>query len=237
MTRRLAWLLVLALATTLASAQQEEDYDSAEFETWVDVATIHNFDDRWRYDGDYGTRSLLTTRGFWQLYGRPSFRYRAKSWLLLHGGLAWFHTRLQDDDNINEVRPWVGIRFLGPHPGRFKLSHYFRAEYRAFKGAGLTDWEASVRVRYQLQLTTPRFKIGRSRSWYAMSFIEGFSDAAVSIDELETTQFRFNIGLGKKLSNDLRVEVNYLFQKVAVDELGLQPSDHILRVRFFLDTN
>ena len=76
-------LLGIAVLTTLSSAQEESD--SAEFETWTDIATIYQFNDRLRYDGDYGIRSWLTTRGFRQIYFRPSVRYRAKPWLLLHG--------------------------------------------------------------------------------------------------------------------------------------------------------
>ena len=35
--------------------------ESSYFETWTDIATIYNFSDRFRYDGDYGFRAALST--------------------------------------------------------------------------------------------------------------------------------------------------------------------------------
>ena len=228
-------LLGIATLTTLSSAQEESD--SAEFETWTDIATIYKFNDKLRYDGDYGVRSWLTTRGFRQIYFRPSVRYQVKPWFKLHGGAAWFHTSIDDADNVNELRPWIGLRFLGPRPGGFVFSNYFRAEYRAFKGGNLRDWEALGRARYQLQVKSPRFKIGRSEGFYALTFAEVFKNFGSSVDGLYLAQFRFDVGVGKQINRGLRIELNYLFQKVTIEGTGLEPSDHILRVRLFYGFN
>ena len=232
---RLALILLgVAGLTTFSSAQEQSD--SAEFETWTDIATIYKFNDRLRYDGDYGIRNLFTARGFWQTYLRPSVRYKANRWLLLHGGAAWFHTNVDERNNVNEIRPWVGLRLVGPRPGRFVFTNYFRAEYRLFdRGDGFRDkiW----RGRYQLQLTSPRFKIGRSEGFYALTFGEVFKDFGSTIDGLFLGQFRFDVGIGKQVSRGLRIEVNYLYQKVGIEGTGLEPSDHILRVRLFYGFN
>jgi hypothetical protein len=233
--RLVAILLGIAVLTTLSSAQEE--LDSAEFETWTDIATVYQFNNNFRYDGDYGIRSWLTTRGFRQIYFRPSVRYWAKPWLLLHGGAAWFHTSFDDAANVNELRPWVGLRFLGPRPGGFVFSNYFRAEYRAFKGGNLRDWETLGRARYQLQVTSPRFKIGRSEDFYALTFAEVFKNFGSTVDGLYLSQFRFDVGIGKQINQRLRIEVNYLFQKATIEGTGLEPSDHILRIRLFYGFN
>ena len=170
-------LLGMAVLTPPVLAQEEEErFDSTEFETWTDIATIHKFNDRWRYDGDYGIRSLLTTRGFKQLYFRPSVRYRVQRWFLLHGGIAWFHTSIDDADDVDEIRPWVGLRFLGPRPGKFVFSNYFRLELRHFN-PGASETRTFWRGRYQLQATSPRFRIGRADGFYGLSFMDGASDA------------------------------------------------------------
>ena len=45
------------------------------------------------------------------------------------------------------------------------------------------------------------------------------------------------MGVGKQVSRGLRIEVNYLFQKVGIEGTGLEPSDHILRIRLFYGFN
>ena len=142
----------------------------------------------------------LTTRGFRQLYFRPSVRYRARPWFLLHGGAAWFHTSIDGADNVNELRPWIGLRFLGPRPGGFVFSNYFRVEHRAFKGGILRDWETLGRARYQLQVTSPRFKIGRSEGFYALAFAELFKNFGSSVEGLFLAQSRFDVGVGKQIN-------------------------------------
>ena len=222
------FLLCVVAGSGFALAQDE--YDGAEFDSWTDFATIYKFGDKWRYDGDYGVRSVLTSRGFWQYYLRPSARYRAKRWLMLHGGVAYFRTNFDDGDPTNEIRPWVGLRLVGPRPGRYVFSHYFRGEWRSFY-RGDDERESIGRARYQLQLTSPRFKIGSAENFYWLTFVEFFHNFGSSLEGFEVAQFRFDVGAGKQLSRGLRLELNYLLQKVAVEDLGLEPNDHILRVR------
>lgn len=221
-------LLCVVACSGIALAQDE--YDGAEFDSWTDFATVYKFGGKWRYDGDYGIRSLLTSRGFWQYYLRPSARYRAKRWLMLHGGIAYFRTNFDDGDPTNEIRPWVGLRLVGPRPGRYVFSHYFRVEWRSFY-RGDDERESNGRARYQLQFTSPRFKIGGAEGFYWLTFVELFHNFGSSLEGFEVAQFRFDIGAGKQLNRGLRLELNYLLQKVAVEDLGLEPNDHILRVR------
>jgi len=222
--------MLLCIATVTSFGFAQEEYDSAEFDTWTDIATIYKFNDQWRYDGDYGIRSLLTSRGFYQYYLRPSARYRAKRWLMLHGGIAYFRTTFDEGDAVNEIRPWVGLRLVGPRPGKFVFSHYFRAEWRSFY-RGDDERETSGRARYQLQFTSPRFKIGRAEGFYALTFVEFFKTFGASLEGFELAQFRFDIGVGKQLTRGFRLELNYLLQKVTVEDTGLEPNDHILRLR------
>lgn len=56
------FFLCIAAFSSLGFAQDE--YDGAEFDSWTDIASACKFSDKWRYDGDYGLRILLTSRGF-----------------------------------------------------------------------------------------------------------------------------------------------------------------------------
>ena len=107
-------LAVLGLVLSTPTASQTPQFE--EFHTWTDIATSYNFSERFRYDGDYGLRGLLTDSNWTLLYLRPSVRYQVRPWLRLHGGAALFYNFFSGED-LPELRPWVGVRFLGPRPG------------------------------------------------------------------------------------------------------------------------
>ena len=140
-------LLVGLLLTAAARPAAAQSPEFAEFHTWTDVATIYNFSERWRYDGDYGLRGVLTDPNWTLLYLRPSVRYRHAQWLRLHGGAALFYNFFAGDD-LPELRPWVGVRIVGPPlGGGWRLSNYFRMELRAFYLTGSKNWEVGPPFR------------------------------------------------------------------------------------------
>ena len=80
-----------------------------DFQTWSDIATIYKLSDRWRYDGDQGIRGVLSDSDFTLLYFRPSVRYRGKPWFTIHGGIRFFQTFVDDEEDTFEIGPWQGI--------------------------------------------------------------------------------------------------------------------------------
>ena len=122
--------------------------ESADFQTWSDIATIYKFADRWRYDGDQGIRGLLSDSDFTMLYFRPSVRYRFKPWLTVHGGIRFFKTFIDDGDDTFEIGPWQGLRFVWPMIGSYAISHYLRLEERmVWQTEGERDSDFTVRGR------------------------------------------------------------------------------------------
>ena len=134
----------------------------------------------------------------------------------------------------------MGIRFVGPRPGGFVISNYFRLELRAFYLKGEAEWNATLRGRWQLQVTSPRFSIGSAEEFYALISIEPFFDLeSKTIDGIFGSRFRYNMGIGKQVTRGLRIDLNYLFHRVRVlDEGGdLTADDHVVRLRFFYSIN
>ena len=148
-----------------------QPFEFQEFHTWTDVSTIYKFSDQFRYDGDYGIRGLLTGDDWTLIYLRPSVRYQTDSWLRLHGGIALFYNFFKTIEDLPELRPWVGVRFVGPNPGGWVISNYFRLEYRAFYIRGDDKWDTVWRGRWQIQGTTPDFAIGPAERFYALASI------------------------------------------------------------------
>jgi hypothetical protein len=228
------WALLIATVAlcTLPAQAQTPQFNS--FHTWADIATIKNYSDRFRYDGDYGIRGFITDRDWTQVYLRPSVRYRAKPWLTLHGGAALFYSFFEGED-LPELRPFIGTRFMTHLPAGWALTNYLRLEYRAFYLKSESDWAASFRGRWQLQVVSPRFEIASVKGFYGLASVEPFFDFKSDIEGTFGDRFRINFGMGRKISGNLRGELNYLFHQIRVPEEGgtLDLDDHVLRLRFF----
>jgi len=239
--QRLTLVLILmgVIATTTPRPAAPQQFEFDEFHTWTDVATIYKFSDAFRYDGDYGIRGLLTDDDWTLIYLRPSVRYRTHPRLRLHGGIALFYTFFNTVEDLPELRPWVGVRFVGPDPGGWVISNYLRLEYRAFYLKDEDKWDAVWRGRWQLQVTTPDFAIGAAERFYALASIEPFTEFGSSINGILGERIRTNIGMGKKVTPALRIDLNYVFHKIRVSDEGrdFDLDDHIVRLRFFYNFN
>lgn len=209
--------------------------ESSYFETWTDIATIYNFSDRFRYDGDYGLRAALSTPDFTQIFLNPSARYEAAPWLRLHGGIGWFHTFFPDTDDADEFRPWVGARIVGPRPGGFLIQNYLRLEMRVFELGGDRGGDTAWRGRWQLQVRSPEFRIGSAERFYAVAFAELFHTFDNEIEGFAAERVRLNLGLGRTFSRAWRMELNGMFQHGRVEEgvTGFDLDEGIVRLRMF----
>jgi len=228
--------IVSVLLGAVPALAQERQFD--EFHTWTDLATIKNFNEHFRYDGDYGVRGLLTDGDWTLVYLRPSVRYRVKPWMTLHGGAALFYNFF-DGDDLPELRPWIGVRFPYRLSSGWVISNYFRVEYRAFYLKRESNWDGSFRGRWQLQATSPRFEIGSAQDFYGLVSVEPFFDFSSGRDDTFGDRFRLNLGIGRQFNGQLRAELNYMFHKVRLPEEDgrLDIDDHVVRLRFFYSIN
>jgi hypothetical protein len=226
--------LLIALMTLCMLPARAQTPEFNDFHTWADLATIKDFSERFRYDGDYGVRGLLTDGDWTQVYLRPSVRYRAKSWMTLHGGLGLFYSFF-DEEDLPELRPWIGARFAARTSSDWVISNYLRLEYRAFHLKSEDDWDTSLRARWQLQARSPLFKIASARNFYGLVSIEPFFTLYSNDREAFGDRFRFNMGIGRPMTERLRAEINYLFHKVRLPDEGgsLEVDDHVIRLRLF----
>jgi len=213
--------------------------ESAYFETWTDLTTIFNINDRFRYDGDYGVRAWPSTEDFSQIYLRPSVRYEIRPWLRLHGGLGWFHTFFRNTGDVDELRPWLGVRFVGPRLGGFLIQNYFRLEFRVFEFQTGSARSTAWRGRWQLQVRSPDFTIGSAERFYALAFAEFFHTFGTEIQGFAAERLRLNLGAGKTLSPRWRMELNGMFQKGRVEQglAGFDMDEGILRLRLVYSLN
>lgn len=159
--------------------------------------------------------------------------------MLVHGGVALFYNFFKEVDDVPELRPWVGLRFLGPRAGGFAMSNYFRLETRVFYLKDDDQWDTVVRGRWQVQVNSPSFDVGSLEGLFALTSIELFADLGSSFDGTLADRFRYNIGIAKSVLSNLVVELDYLFHRIRLDdEVGsLQRDDSVVRLRMFYTIN
>ena len=221
----------------------EKSGESADFQTWSDIATIYKISDNWRYDGDQGIRGLLSQNDFTLLYFRPSVRYRAKPWFTVHGGIRFFKTFVDDGDDTFEIGPWQGLRFVWPIIGNYAVSHYFRLEERMiWQTEGDRDFDFNLRGRYQFGVRSPNYDILFKNGIYLMGTVELFSSLEDDFFDNFANRIRWDFGVGTKISDAWRVQLHYVLQdgRAIEDDLFRDPFDseeHILRLRLFYTFN
>lgn len=209
--------------------------DETTFETWIDITTTYEFADRWRYDGDQGIRGVLSGSDFTLLYVRPSVRYRINPWFTVHGGIRFFQTFFEDDADTFEVGPWQGLRFVWPRFKGYAVSHYLRLEERMIWSRGQeSDFDFTLRSRYQLGVRTPDFNILFKNGVYMTASIELFWNLEDGFFDNFVNRLRYEVGAGTKVSDAWRAELHYTFQNGrAIDQTSFATDEHILRVRLF----
>jgi len=227
-------LIIIISIPTLASSA-----NGADFQTWSDIATIYRFAEDWRYDGDQGVRGVLSDSDFTLLYFRPSVRYRAKPWFTVHGGIRFFKTFFDGDDDTFEIGPWQGLRFTWPKIGNYAISHYFRLEERMiWQTQGDSDFDFNLRGRYQLGVRSPNFDVLFKNGVYLLGSVELFWNLEDNFTDNFANRIRYDMGVGTKVSDAWRVQLHYVLQdgRAIEDDFFRDPFDsdeHILRLRLF----
>ena len=217
--------------------------ESADFQTWSDIATIYKLSENWRYDGDQGVRGVLSQNDFTLLYFRPSVRYRARDWLTVHGGIRFFKTFFEDEDDTFEIGPWQGLRFIWPMIGSYAVSHYFRLEERMlWETEGESNFDFTLRGRYQLGLRSPNYDILFENGIYLIGSTELFWNLEDGFFDNFANRIRWDLGVGTQISEAWRIQLHYILQdgRAIEDDIFRDPfssEEHILRLRLFYTFN
>lgn len=229
--------LVLALLFIFLSFQHIYGQDEVDFQTWIDLTTVHNYNSKWAYTGDYGLRGVVSGEQWSTFLVRPTFKYRITPILDVRAGVALFYTRDKILDNVLELRFHQEVDVKWPEIVGMIFKHRLRFEERFFFYEELEN-EFSARARYRLYFETPDFKLFKNCGpFYGMTSIELFLPIGESATERFVNNNRVEIGLGHRTSRKFRWELHYIWQnsKAYADDT-FKTSENIFRLRFFLIT-
>ena len=226
-------LLLIGLFIPDRGFTQDESY--ADFQTWTDITLIQHFSPKWIFTGDIGLRGMISARDWNQFYIRPTIRWRITPSFDARSGVALFQTWNKDLSNQTELRLHQQVDLNWPYLAGFIFKHMVRFEERFFFNQNFEN-EISVRVRYRPWMETPDFKIfGIKSPFYGIASLDLFLPLGESATELFVNNYRLIAGIGNRVSEKLKIELHYFWQRsrTFTDE-GFKSSENVFRIRFFL---
>jgi hypothetical protein len=238
---RNAWIGVIFVVVFMYPGVAKPDSDR-NFQTWFDITTIYDWE-RWKYNGDYGLRGIVSRSEFKLMFLRPSVLFQVKPGLTLHGGIGFFRTFFDDADDTFELRPWQGLRFVWPRIGGYVITHFLRLEERmTWETEGEKEYDFTLRARYQLGFRSPTWDVLFKNGLFLRASMEFFWNLEESLGDNFINRIRYFFGAGTHVSKTWRVELQYTLQdgRAIEDELFRDPFDseeHILRLRLFYTFN
>lgn len=209
--------------------------DEVDFQSWIDFTTVHNYNSRWAYTGDYGLRGVVSGEQWSTFLVRPTFKYKITPILDVRAGVALFYTRDKLLDNVLELRFHQEVNVKWPEVVGMVFKHRVRLEERFFFYEDI-DNEFSARARYRLYFETPDLKIFKNCGpFFGMTSIELFLPFGESATERFINSNRIEIGLGHRTSRKFRWELHYIWQNSkSYEDDAFKTTENIFRARFFL---
>ncbi len=236
MGRVFKWAYVIAIFIgVLFPNEAEAQGDDTDFQTWTDFTTYSFVSNRSAVGGDFGIRGLLSSKGWTQLYIRPTFRFQYNS-LDLAGGVGLFQTYNKDVSNITEIRLFQQATLHWPTTHLLKFSHRARFEQRFFHYSDPSEGDPEddffSRFRYQLMIRSRDINIFNQKIYFkaAAEIFQKNNNG----NETFVNRSRLILAIGQRFKGKWWYEIHYISQRSRkFEEDGLKTSEHILRLRLF----
>jgi hypothetical protein len=200
----------------------------------MDLTTIHEFNSKWVYSGDYGIRGVLSGQDWTTFYVRPTFRYRIKPIFDVRAGVALFFTHDQELEDVIELRFHQETNVKWPEVVGMVFNHKLRFEERFFFYQE-SDNDFSARARYHFTIESPDFRLFNIKGpFYVKASIEFFLPLGEEATERYINQNRIEGVFGQRVSNRFRYEIHYIWQNSKdTDDGSFDTSANILRLRLY----
>lgn len=201
---------------------------------WLDGTAYWRFDRGWTLNTDAYFRTVLSGDEDLTSVGvRPELQHNF-GFVDAIGGA---NVRFNDDAlglNYWELRPYLGIRFVGSPSRRLELRSYTRLEYREFlyTDSDSTDSELRFRTRVEAKALVSGETFSTDRSWFVQGDVEAFADLTDAVAERFADRLRFRLGAERRASYAWRFE-GWLVYQISRDTRtsGVTSSDFYLRLR------
>lgn len=209
MYARFGYSILFVLYQSIVLAQNFDENSSG---SWLEFSGTGTLNENWSIPvaGILRHHELFETYDFFFIRTGITYHFNDKS--SFTGGIAYVNSKSYPETGIatNTKQYWIYEQFtLKTAIAKNNLSHRFRLENRWINKPETTYF--TNRFRYRLQYTRPI-----SRNVYFKTSNELF----VNLDNHWFNQNRFYIGLGRKLTPNLKIDLGYLknhFRNSALD--------------------
>ena len=215
-----------------AAAAQDTRESTANL--WLDGTAYWRFDRGWALNTDGYFRTVMSGADNLTSVGvRPELQ-RNFGFIDALGGA---NVRFNDDAgglDYWELRPYLGIRFVGSPFSRLELRSYTRLEYREFlyTGSDSTDSQLRFRTRVEAEALVSGQTFSSDRTWSVQGDIEAFADLTDAVEERFADRLRLRLGVDHRRSYGWRFEGFLVYQVSRNTQMsGVTSSDFYLRLR------
>lgn len=228
MHRKTTLLLFWMLTGSLFAQSNVE----GETQFWFDVTKFFPLADELGLGGDAGIRGFVLDGDWTVVYVRPTLKFDPLNTFSLRGGVGVFYAFQDGPKDIVEVRPWAGTLVRWPRIKKLRLQHRFRADLRFRKRQQLDFYTSVLRLRYRIGTTVPIGAQAGPKTFYIPISFELLMDSAGDLNARFINASRFVAGLGYRISDHWRIELNYTRILVRLDASDpLRSRFHVLRIQ------
>jgi hypothetical protein len=166
--------------------------------------------------------------------GFPGLIYSAAKWLQICAGLDDVYTNNWDSENTNELRPYMGIKFLIPNTAKVHLYNFTQYEYRHIKKTETKSVHEYGRIRNRFGAEIPLNKNPWSpKTFYVLSDLEPF----YRFDKNMVDVIRIRAGSGFVINEYFRLEGIWRLQLARADKTDpFTYTDNTFRVNLKIAT-
>lgn len=161
--------------------------------------------------------------------------YRLSPLVQLWAGLISVYTNQYASSNTEELRPFVGVKFMWANSKKWRYYNWTRYELRLTDTLDTGQWSTVSRVRNQTRIEIPLASVERAwtpKTWYVLADVEPiWTSSTGKIDPL-----RLRAGLGRVVSNRLLVEFQYYAQFTQPGAESLTYTSNVWRLNFKIIT-
>jgi hypothetical protein len=227
------WCLLSLVLLAIPLDCGAQDTDSNLAEVWFDLTKYFPVNNALSLGGDTGIRGLISEEDFTAIYIRPSLEYRYSEKLSLHGGVGLFHAFQDGLSDVNEIRPWGGIKLRWPAFRSIYLENYFRAEGRFLRPQEIDQFLSVLRLRHCFGTVLPLGEMKpQGKGFYAPVSFEVFFRGAGDIPARFINQTRFTVGIGYRLISGWRLQTSYNWiQLRSVARSEFETTAHMIRIQ------
>jgi opacity protein-like surface antigen len=192
---------------------------------WYVYEGDHKLGPRWEIHTEYQCRRTGFITDWQQSLLRGGVAYQVWPRLKVGGGYTYLNTHPYGAHPVADAGTYPEQRFyedvqLADTVGRVGLEHRIRLEQRWIGVPGASGslansevWQRQNRVRYQLAVVVPLQGPGLDdREWYLTAFDEIFLNFGREITTNVFNQNRIAAGLGYRIQDNFRLELQYLSQ-------------------------